>query len=393
MSANLPLEILPPVETAEVGRTLVVTNDFPPRVGGAQRYVHDLVRHLPADRASVLAPRWPGWERFDETQPFPVVRFGTKRLAPGPDLLRRVRSLIGETDSEVVLFGHGLPLAIMGPRLAADPGLPYAVLTHGAEVWAAGIPGSARALWYACSRANAVFAVSRYTAARVRPAVPADVPLVILPPGVDTDRFRPDSSGREVRERYDLDEAPVAVCISRMVTRKGQDVLIRGWRQVLRRVPEARLLLVGDGPSRPRLEALAAEQGVAWSVIFAGEVSEGALPSFYAAGDIFAMPCRSRKAGLEVEGFGIVFLEAAAMGLPVVAGNSGGAAEAVEEGETGLVVDGREVDAVARAVTELLEDPARAATMGKSGRLRVEEDFAWPRVIERLAVGLQGGYS
>jgi phosphatidylinositol alpha-1,6-mannosyltransferase len=393
VSANLPLELLSALEPAEISRTLVVTNDFPPRVGGAQRYVHDLVRHLPSDRAAVLAPRWPGWEEFDESQSFPVFRFGAKRLSPGPDLLRRVRSLISETESEVVLFGHGLPLAIMGPRLVADPGKPYAVLTHGAEVWAAGIPGSARALWYACSRANTVFAVSKYTAARVRPAVPDDIPLMILPPGVDTERFRPDISGHEVRERYDLVGAPVAVCISRLVTRKGQDILIRGWRKVLQRVPEARLLLVGDGPSRPRLEALTAEKGITGSVTFAGQVSEEELPSYYAAGDVFTMPCRSRKGGLEVEGFGIVFLEAAAVGLPVVAGNSGGAAEAVEDGETGLVVDGTKVDEVASATAELLEDPARAATMGKQGRLRVEQDFAWPRVIERLALGLAGGYS
>jgi phosphatidyl-myo-inositol dimannoside synthase len=393
VSANLPLELLPALEPAEISRTLVVTNDFPPRVGGVQRYVHDLVRHLPSDRTAVLAPRWPGWEEFDESQSFPVFRFGAKRLSPVPDLLRRVRSLISETESEVILFGHGLPLAIMGPRLVADPGRPYAVLTHGAEVWAAGIPGSARALWYACSRANTVFAVSKYTAARVRPAVPYDVPLMILPPGVDTERFRPDISGHDVRERYDLVGAPVAVCISRLVTRKGQDTMIRGWRKVLQRVPEARLLLVGDGPSRPRLEALAAEKGINGSVTFAGQVSEEELPSYYAAGDVFTMPCRSRKGGLEVEGFGIVFLEAAAVGLPVVAGNSGGAAEAVEDGETGLVVDGTNVDDVARATAELLEDPARAATMGKLGRLRVEQDFAWPRVIERLALGLAGGYS
>ncbi|MGH2683545.1 MAG: glycosyltransferase family 4 protein [Actinomycetota bacterium] len=393
MSANLPLELLPALEPAGISRTLVVTNDFPPRVGGAQRYVHDLVRHLPTDRTAVLAPTWPGWEEFDENQPFPVFRFETKYLAPVPDVLRRVRALINETESEVVLFGHGLPLAMMGPRLVADPGRPYAVLTHGAEVWAAGIPGSARALWYACSRANTVFAVSKYTAARVRPAVPDDVPLVILPPGVDAERFRPDITGQEVRERYGLVGVPVALCISRLVTRKGQDVLIRGWRKVLDRVPEARLLLVGDGPSRSRLEAMAAERGISASVTFAGQVSEGELPSYYAAGNVFVMPCRSRKGGLEVEGFGIVFLEAAAVGLPVVVGNSGGAAEAVEDGETGLVVDGTNVAAVASAIGDLLEDPARAATMGKLGRLRVEQDFAWPRVIERLAAGLAGGYS
>jgi phosphatidyl-myo-inositol dimannoside synthase len=393
MSANLPLELLPALEPGGIPRTLVVTNDFPPRVGGVQRYVHDLVRHLPADRVSVLAPTWPEWEAFDQVQPFPVYRFEAKRLSPSPDVLRRVRALIRDTGSEAVLFGHGLPLAMMGPRLAADPGMPYAVLTHGAEVWAAGLPGPTAALSYACSRALTVFAVSSYTAARVRPALPDRVPLVVLPPGVDTDRFRPDISGHRIRKRFELGKAPVAVCVSRLVTRKGQDVLIRGWRQVLRRVPEARLLLIGDGPSQMRLETLAAERGITSSVTFAGEVAEEELPECYAAGDVFVMPCRSRKGGLEVEGFGIVFLEAAATGLPVVAGDSGGAAEAVEDGETGLVVDGRDVAAVATAVADLLEDPARAATMGKAGRLRVELDFAWPRVVERLGVGLVGGYS
>lgn len=393
MTDALAAELLGPTPTLSVPRTLVVTNDFPPKVGGAQRYVHDLVRHLPPDRVTVLAPRWPGWRRFDAAQPFPVHRFGGTYLAPTRELMHRVRSLVRETGSEVVLFGHALPLAVLGPRLTVDPGVPYAVLTHGAEVWAAGIPGSARALWYACSRAEAVFAVSRYTAARVRPAVRRGVPLVILPPGVDTERFRPDASGEAVRRRLGLGDAPVVLCVSRLVPRKGQDVLIQGWEGVLRRAPGARLLLVGDGPYRPRLEALAARHGVAPSVVFAGQVPEDDLPAHYAAGDVFAMPCRSRLLGLEVEGFGIVSLEAAASGLPVVVGDSGGAAEAVRDGETGVVVNGRDAAEVAGAVGDLLCEPELAATMGKAGRLRAELHFAWPTVRDRLAIGLLGGFA
>ncbi len=371
-----------------VPRLLVVTNDFPPRVGGVQRYVHDLVCHLPPERVSVLAPRWPGWREFDAAQPFAVDRYGGTYLAPVPDAVRRVRSLLREWPAEMVLFGHGLPLGAMGPGLARS-GVPYALLTHGAEVWLARVPGVRRALRRAAADATAVFAVSRYTSRFVRAAVPEEVPVAVLPPGVDTERFRPEVSGREVRERWGIGDGPVVACVSRLVPRKGQDALIRSWPEVRRRVPEAILLIVGGGPDRGRLESLARREGVQGSVVFAGEVPEEELPAHYAAGDVFAMPCRSRWGGLEVEGFGIVFLEAAAAGRPSVAGDSGGAAEAVEDGETGLVVDGRDRRQVAGAVASLLADEPRATAMGRAGRSRAEGEFGWPRLIERSPEVLQ----
>lgn len=371
-------------------RLLVVTNDFPPRVGGVQRYVHDLVRHLPPDRVTVLAPAWPGWREFDRTQPYPVRRYAGGYLAPVPDALRRVRSLLRESGAEMVLFGHGLPLGAMGPRVLRESGVPYALLTHGAEVWLARLPGLFRMLRHACSEATAVFAVSRYTERRVRRAVPEGVPTIVLPPGVDVERFHPGVDGAPVRVRHGLGGRPTVVCISRLVPRKGQDVLIRAWPEVRRRVPEAALLLVGDGAYRPRLESLAREANLGESVHFTGEVEEKELPAHYAAGDVFAMPCRSRYGGLEVEGFGIVFLEAAAVGKPAVAGESGGAAEAVEDGRTGLVVDGRSRQGVAAAVASLLEDRRRARAMGAEGRARVERELTWPRLVGRLQAGLTG---
>jgi phosphatidylinositol alpha-1,6-mannosyltransferase len=308
-----------------------------------------------------------------------------------------------EHGSEVVLFGHGLPLGLLGPDLARR-GFPYVVATHGAEYWFALLPGLSTALRVATSGATRVLAVSRFTGRVVRTAVSPRVPVSLLPPGVDTERFRPDLSGDEVRARHGLGDRPLVVCVSRLVPRKGQDVLIRAMPRILRRVPDAALLIVGTGSDRARLDALAAEAprgSVAFagevpdaeaprgSVAFAGEVPDAELPAHYAAADVFAMPCRSRLAGLEVEGFGIVYLEAAAAGKPVVAGNSGGAAEAVTDGETGLVVDGRHEDAVGEAVAALLADPARSEAMGKAGRARAERWFAWPRLTERLALWLR----
>jgi phosphatidylinositol alpha-1,6-mannosyltransferase len=225
---------------------------------------------------------------------------------------------------------------------------------------------------------------SEFVARTVRAVVSREIPVSVLYPGADAERFRPDLSGEVVRGRHGLTDRPVIACVSRLVPRKGQDVLIRAMPAIRRRVPDAALLIVGGGEYRDRLDELAAG-APPHSVYFTGEVSEQELPLHYAAGDVFAMPCRNRWGGLEVEGWGNVFLEAAACGKPSVAGDSGGAAEAVVDGETGLVVDGRHVGQVAEAVAGLLDDPQRAARMGKAGRARVERVHTWPVIADRLA--------
>ncbi|MFL5800045.1 MAG: glycosyltransferase family 4 protein [Actinomycetota bacterium] len=369
----------------DVPRTLIVTNDFPPRVGGVQQYVWNVAANLPGGRVAVVAPNWPGWREHDAALPFPVHRFPPRFLWPSADLATRVRIAAREHEAEVVLFGHGLPLALLG----AGTGLPYVVATHGTEYWFAQTPGLHALLRRATAGAARVLAVSRFTGRVIRTAVPDGVPVSLLPPGVDTERFRPGAPGmlgpQEIRRRHGIDaDRPLVVCVSRLVPRKGQDVLIRALPAVRRREPDAALLVVGDGPSRGRLAAMAAG-APAGSVVFAGQVSDAELSAYHGAADVFAMPCRSRLAGLEVEGFGIVFLEAAAAGKPAVAGDSGGAAEAVVDGETGLVADGRHPGAVAEAVGSLLSNASRAEAMGKAARARAERLFTWPRLTARLA--------
>jgi phosphatidylinositol alpha-1,6-mannosyltransferase len=371
-----------PVEAA-TPRVLVVTNDFPPRVGGVQQYVWNLVRHLPEDRVAVLAPNWPGWKGFDTLQPFPIHRWPPSFLWPGADLSRRVRSLVGEHRAQVVLFGHGLPLPLLGPRLK-EWGTPYVVLTHGAEVWVARTPLASSAMRWALAQAEEVTAVSRYTARSIRPLLPKEVPLTVLHPSVDPERFSPSVDGGAVRARHRLDDRPVVLCVSRLVPRKGQDVLIGSMSMVRRLIPGAVLLIVGDGPHRGALEAAAAD-APRGAIVFAGEVSDEDLPAYYAACDVFAMPCRSRWGGLEVEGFGIVFLEAASAGKAVVAGRSGGAGEAIVDEKTGLLVEGREPKAVALALIRLLLDAEFAQRLGSAGRAHVERGFTWPMRAAQLA--------
>ncbi|MEW6059568.1 MAG: glycosyltransferase family 4 protein [Actinomycetota bacterium] len=368
----------------DIPRTLLVTNDFPPRVGGIQRTLHALVRELPADRISVFAPQWDGAEEFDAGEPYRVVRAPREFSWPTPRVERFLVDLIASSRTEVVLFGATYPLAMLGPRLA-ERGIPYLAAAHGFEYWLSLAPGAHSLMRSATSRAARVVVMcSAFIARVVRTAVPKRVPVSVMYPGADVQAFHPDLPTDEVRARHQVADRPLVVCVSRLVPRKGQDVLIRAMPAIRRKVPDAGLLLVGGGPYRRNLERLATESPPG-SVVFAGQVPEEELPRYYAAGDLFAMPCRNRLGGLEVEGWGNVFIEAAACGRAVVAGNSGGARESIVDGLTGILVEGADVAQVADAVSTLLADPGLAKAMGNAGRERVEGFFTWPRAAEQLA--------
>jgi phosphatidyl-myo-inositol dimannoside synthase len=368
----------------DVPRTLLVTNDYPPPVGGIQRTLEALVRCYPPDRVAVLCPSAEGGDAFDEAAPYAVYRQPERFLWPLPDVGRRLHEAVRSFGAEVVLFGAVYPLALLGRSLAMN-GTPYLAAAHGFEYWLSIAPGTHALVRLATSRAARVPVMcSAFIARVVRTAVPDDVPVSVMYPGADLEAFRPDLPYEDLTELHGVADRPLIVCVSRLVARKGQDVLIRAMPRIRRDVPDASLLIVGDGPDRDRLELLAADTPDS-SVAFAGQVSEGDLPRYYRAGNVFAMPCRSRLGGLEVEGWGNVFLEAAACARPVVVGDSGGARESLVPGETGLLVNGSDVAEVADAVASLLADPDRADAMGRAGRERVERAFGWSRAAEQLA--------
>jgi phosphatidyl-myo-inositol dimannoside synthase len=377
-----------------VPRTLLVTNDFPPRAGGIQNYLQALVDRLPPGELVVYAPAWPGAAAFDAALAYPVHRHPTSLMLPVPDVARRAVELARAHGATTVWFGAAAPLALLGPGLRRRAGIQRVVAsTHGHEVGWSMLPGARQALRRIGTDADAVTVVSRYTRARVAAAFGPDAALEHLPPGVDAEVFRPDPAARAaLRRRYGLGDAPVVSCVSRLVARKGQDQLVRVLSRVRARVPGTRLLLVGDGPDAARLRRLAAEHGVAEHVVFSGAVPAAELPAHHAVGDAFALPCRTRGGGLDVEGLGIVLLEAAASGLPVVAGDSGGAPETVREDVTGHVVDGRDAGALADALVGLLADPERARRMGAAGREWMLRDWALPTLVARLR-GLLAGAS
>ncbi|WP_085914958.1 MULTISPECIES: glycosyltransferase family 4 protein [Pseudonocardia] len=373
-------------------RTLLVTNDFPPRTGGIQSYLHDLARALPSGELAVYAPDWPGAAAFDALAPFPVHRHPGRLMLPGPDVARRAARLARRHGADTLWFGAAAPLGLLGPQLRERAGISRVVAsTHGHEVGWSMLPGARQALRRIGTDSDVVTTVSRWTRDRIAAAFGPDAALEPLPPPVDTGRFAPDPAARaEIRARYGLGEAPVVGCVSRLMPRKGQDVLIAALPLLRRRVPGTRLLLVGGGPYRDRLHRLAARHGVTDAVVFTGRVPAEELAGHHAAGDVFALPCRTHLGGLDVEGLGIALLEAAAGGLPVVAGDSGGAPETVEEGVTGHVVPGRDVAAVVDRIAALLADPARATAMGRAGRERVRRIWGGRAPVDRLYAHLGG---
>ncbi|WP_214408115.1 glycosyltransferase family 4 protein [Pseudonocardia lacus] len=368
-------------------RTLLVTNDFPPRAGGIQSYLLELADRLPAGALAVYAPAWPGAVEFDRTRRYPVHRHPTSLMLPVAGVARRAVALAREHGAGTVWFGASAPLALLGPHLRARAGIARVVAsTHGHEVGWSMLPGARRALRRIGADADALTTVSAYTRRRVAAAFGPSAALELLPPAVDADAFRPDPAARAaLRRRYGLGEAPVVVCVSRLVARKGQDVLVRALRDIRAAVGGTRLLLVGDGPDRSRLHRIAVADGVAEHVVFAGAVPAAELAAHHAVGDVFALPCRTRGGGLDVEGLGIVSLEASACGLPVVVGRSGGAPEAVRDGETGHVVDARTPAALTAALVPLLADPDRAAAMGAAGRAWMRAAWSWPSRAEKLS--------
>ncbi|MCS5676620.1 MAG: glycosyltransferase family 4 protein [Actinomycetota bacterium] len=368
-------------------RHLLVTNDFPPKVGGIQSYLWELWRRLPADDIAVHTTPNVGAPAFDADQAFVVTRSREPVLLPTPTVVRRVRNLAERQEAELVVWDPALPVGHAARRV----GRPYAVVLHGSEVTVPGRLPVARSILARVLRgASLVICAGNYPAAEAERAAGCTLPTLVVPPGVDTGRFRPLDEAERASVRRELGlpvEAPLVVSVSRLVPRKGMDTLIRSAARLGRTEPDLVVAIAGSGRDRRRLEGLVASTGA--PVRLLGRVPEELLPGLYGAGDVFAMLCRSRWGGLEQEGFGIVFLEAAAAGVPQVAGESGGAAEAVAHEKTGLVMGRPDaVEQVAHTLGDLLGDGERRAEMGREARRRAEAEFSYDALARRLRAGI-----
>ena len=372
------------------GRVLVVTNDFPPRAGGIETYVEALVGRLDPERLVVHACAQDGDAAHDAALAYPVVRDPDRLLLPGPGLAARVRATAQHHGADAAWFPSAAPLALLAPTLRRAGVRTIVASAHGHEVWWARLPGSRSALR---AIGNAVDTLSVDSAVVRRPISSALSPaaaarVVLLSPAVDAARFAPPASTRARSERNGDDGAgPVVLCVSRAVPRKGHARLLAVWPELLWRHPGAQLLLAGDGPELPGLRRAAAQTT---GVTVLGRVHDADLPALYASADLFVLPVADRLGGLVTESLGIVLLEAAAAGLPVVSGRAGGTAEAVLHERTGLLIDATDRDELVDAVDRLMGDEVERGRFGAAGQAWVRTAWTWDRTARRLASLLAG---
>ncbi|MFI6728886.1 glycosyltransferase family 4 protein [Streptomyces sp. R-74717] len=367
-----------------MGSTLVITNDFPPRQGGIETFVHAMATRIPDDDVVVYTSREPGDTAYDAALPFPVVRDSSGMLLPTGRVTRRAVEIARAHGCDRVWFGAAAPLALMAPALRRSGIQRMVATTHGHEIWWARTPGPRQMMRRIGDGVDVVTYLGQYTRARIGPSLGPRARMSRLVPGVDSEVYRPDAeAGFDLRTELGLHGKRVILCVARLVPRKGQDMLIRALPLIRREVPDTVLVVVGRGPDEARLRKLA-HRHAEGSVRFVGGKSHTETPPYYAAADVFAMPCRTRKAGLEAEGLGIVFLEAAATGLPVVVGDSGGAPDTVLDDRTGRVVDGTDTAAIAGALTRILLDADQAAEMGAAGRKWAQESWSWDASARHL---------
>lgn len=368
----------------EVRRHLLVTNDFPPKVGGIQSYLWELWRRLPAEDTTVYCTPHAGAAAFDAAQDFRVERSPEPVLIPYPWLAKRICALADEVGAELILLDPAVPLGIVGPWL----GRPYGVILHGAEVTIPGrLPVSRPVLRRVLQGASLVIAAGQYSLSEAERCAGQPLPAVVIPPGVDTSRFEPlDAADRsDARERFGISDDDVVVAsVNRLVPRKGMDVLIDAVTEASRERPQLRLMIGGSGRSFDALAKQASDAAARIDLL--GRLDDADVPLLYGAADMMAMLCHDRWGGLEQEGFGIVFLEAAAAGLPQIAGRSGGAAEAVVDGVTGLVIDDpTSASSVARSLVRLVDEADLRRSLGTAARARACETFDY----DVLAASLQ----
>ena len=366
-----------------VVKHLLVTNDFPPKIGGIQNLLYEWWRRLPSESFAVLTSPYSGSKQFDAAQSFEIRRTREPVLLPHPLMVRKINKMAKQFGAELVVLDPALPLGLIGPNL----NLPYAGVLHGAEIVVPGrLPVVSRLLSRVLNNAELIIASGSYPAAEASRICRSSKRIEVITPGVDIQRFKVLSSEQRIEARKQFgvaEDAELIVGISRLVPRKGFDVLIRAVARLAIEFPKLRLIVGGDGRDRARLERIARE--LMSPTTFLGRVSDDDLPKLYGCADINAMLCRSRWMGLEQEGFGIVFAEAAACGVPQIAGRSGGASDAVDHDITGLIVeDPTRVDDVVSSLRRLLVDKSQLLKMGQASRLRAENLFDYDKLALKL---------
>lgn len=373
---------------------LLVTNDLGPRAGGIESFILGLLGELDGSQIVIYTSTQEGCEEFDRQlerkHGLLIYRDKAKVLLPTPRVNRRIAKVMKEYSSEIIWYGAAAPLGWMAGYLRRYGAKRQVALTHGHEVWWSKVWPFSFAMRVITSHLDVITYLGEFTHTAMLPILSEKVSTIRMAPGIATAHFSPGPKSAELIDNWELRNHRVIISVGRLVHRKGQDRLIEAMPAILREIPDAILVLIGEGPRRAFLEKLVSKYQLQEKVRFVGRVQYADLPSYLRLGDIFAMPSRSRFFGLEVEGLGIVYLEASSTGIPILGSTIGGAPDAVLDGETGVVVDGANIEAIATAAISLLNNPQQRREMGRRGREWAVEAWSWKLWGERFSAILFG---
>ena len=379
---------------SDIRKILLVTNDFGPRSGGIETFILGLLEKLDGSQISIYTSAQPGDGEFDEELArkfkLAIYRDKSKILLPSPRVIREVKRVMKLHGSQIVWFGSAAPLGLMATNLRKAGARRIVGLTHGHEVWWAKLFPFNLAIRKIGNSFDALTFLGSFTKDAMKSAIGKRAELIQVAPGISTSLFKPGQKPAALMAKYQIEDRPTLICVGRLVHRKGQDKLIAAMPKIKEAIPNAQLLFVGSGPRAEYLQRAITKLDLAEDIKLLGRVKYEELPAHFLLGDVFVMPSRSRLFGLEVEGLGIVYLEASASGLPVIAGDSGGAPDAVIPNKTGLLVDGRDTESIATACIKLLSNPTLAKEFGKNGRQWTVSTWSWYIWGEKFAKVLEG---
>ena len=375
-------------------KILLVTNDLGPRSGGIETFIHGLLEKLDGSQIAILTSSQEGDADFDRELNLKhgviVYRDSSKILLPTPRVIKKAKAIMREHGATTIWFGAAAPLALMAPNLRRAGAKRIVALTHGHEVWWAKLPIFNLAMRRIGNSCDVLTYLGPYTKSAIAKSVGKKVSLIQIAPGISTELFTPGAKPADLVAKHQIGNRPTLLCVGRLVHRKGQDRLIEAMRKIKEEIPDALLLLVGSGPREAHLRKLISKYGLEKDVLLLGRITYDQLPKHFLLGDVFVSPSRSRLGGLEVEGLGIVYLEASSSGLPVIAGDSGGAPDAVLINKTGLLVDGTNIEEIAQACISLLGNPSLSKELGSAGRTWAVENWNWNYWGSRFAEVLEG---
>lgn len=377
-------------------RTLLLTQFFPPEKGGIQNYLYNICKNLPSDKTFVFSstPHKKEILEFDQSQPFKIYRNNSQEIyqklhLTSLSIYKETSKIVKENNIEKIFLGHFyIPYVITALILKKFKNIPYTIFTHGLEILETkNSPKSSYILKLCLKNAQNIIVTTDYLKNKIINKyynLDLNKKIIKVPPGVNSGFFQPNLNTSSLKNKLDLKNKKIIFTCGRLVKRKNHQLVIKALPEILKKIPNAIYLIAGIGPEEKQLKKQVEELNLENQVKFLGEIKNKDLPLYYNLADIFCMPSLYNEETGDIEGFGMVFIEAQACGTPTIGSNTGGIPDAIRNNIDGFLIDPKSSQDLASKIIKLLLDPELANKIGKAGREKVVTEHNWKKLVEKL---------